>query len=196
MRTLSHTTVKHIAWCLFALAVVFLARGLYIPAKAALAQRLLASAWEETLSNEHPNKPWPWSDTYPVARLCAPTHGINQIVLAGDRGNSLAFGPGLHPDSDLEKTSGVVLISGHRDTQFNFLKYLKRGEPLTLQTQDRRLTHYRVQDIQVVNGKQAIIQQPDNNQWLVLVTCYPFNSINANPSLRYVVIAKAIHQMI
>ena len=28
-------------------------------------------------------KPWPWADTWPVARLVVPSLGIDQIVLEG-----------------------------------------------------------------------------------------------------------------
>lgn len=56
--------------------------GLYIPAKAWLAQQLLENAW----ANSHATqavKPWPWADTWPVARLGVPGLGISQIVLEG-----------------------------------------------------------------------------------------------------------------
>jgi sortase A len=192
MYGLKNTTSKYLVWSLLALAAMFLARGLYIPAKAMLAQQLLSNAWKETQANEQPVKPWPWADTYPIARLCVPAHAVDQIVLAGDQGNSLAFGPGLHPDSDLDQASGMIVISAHRDTHFHFLKDIQKGEILALQTRDHQTTHYRVQAIEIVNGEHTKLQNPANSKWLVLVTCYPFNTIRANPSQRYVVLAEAI----
>lgn len=179
--------------CFFiTIALFFLGSAIYIPAKAGLAQILLQSAWEKSRNSEHPIKPWPWADTHPIARLLMPDHDIDQIVLDGDQGNSLAFGPGLHPASDIKDTSGTVLISGHRDTHFNFLKDIKLGETLELQTKDNTMVRYRVQDIQIVNTVRTHFQAADKNMWLVLVTCYPFNTIRSDPSMRYVVMAEAI----
>ena len=64
----------------------FIGQGSYIHAKAMVAQLLLESAWTETLSGNKEVKPWPWADTWPVARLRAPTLGISRIVLAGASG--------------------------------------------------------------------------------------------------------------
>src|SRR5207248_2826247 len=68
--------------------------GAYIYAKAGLAQVLLRRAWERTLAGERDVKPWPWADTWPVARLTIPKAGTDSIVLAGASGRTLAFGPG------------------------------------------------------------------------------------------------------
>lgn len=200
MRWLSDKVMKRLIWILWALALYFLGSAFYIPAKAMLAQNLLATAWQRTLANkqankEQANKPWPWADTYPVARLRVVGHAIDQIVLQGDQGNSLAFGPGLHPASKVtidSGASGMVVISAHRDTHFNFLKDIRLGEIIELQIIDSGTTRYRVEDIQIVNINYVHIQSPDDNKWLTLVTCYPFNAIRSDPSLRYVVMAEAV----
>jgi hypothetical protein len=57
---------------LLVLGVWQLGEGLYIQAKAQLAQILVRSAWERTLAGERQVKPWPWADTWPVARHPAP----------------------------------------------------------------------------------------------------------------------------
>ena len=69
-------------------------QGLYIHAKAMLAQELLEYAWKQTQQGESRATPWPWADTWPVARLSVPSQNISLIVLAGDSGRTLAFGPG------------------------------------------------------------------------------------------------------
>lgn len=182
---------KYIIGLLFLIGMLLLAHGLYIPAKAQVAQILLNHAWETSLAERQPVKPWPWADTYPVARLTVPSQAINQIVLAGDEGNSLAFGPGLNLHSDLGKDTGIVEISGHRDTHFHFLKDLKPDDSLLLETPDRHITHYRVLETRVVNTKHTKFHVPNQGQWMVLVTCYPFNAIQSNPRFRFVVIALA-----
>ena len=194
MRRLSEKAMRRIIWILFALAIYFLGSAFYIPAKAMLAQHLLQAAWQESVANKQINKPWPWADTWPVARLRVPAYQVDQIVLNGDRGNSLAFAPGLHPDSDLNMADGMVVISAHRDTHFRFLKKLSLGEVIELETVDAGTVRYRVEDIQVVDISHSWISAPGSNRWLGLVTCYPFNTITANTLLRYVVIAEEVKE--
>lgn len=55
--------------------------GAWIYVKAQLAQVLLQRAWAGTLAGQRDVKPWPWADTWPVARLVVPSLGIDQIVL-------------------------------------------------------------------------------------------------------------------
>jgi len=192
MRGLNDKVIRRIIWILLALAIYFLGSAFYIPAKAMLAQHLLQSAWQKSITNDQINKPWPWADTWPVARLRVPAYQVDQIVLNGDRGNSLAFAPGLHPESDLNKTDGMVVISAHRDTHFRFLQQILLGDIIELETVDAGTVRYRVEDIQVVDVNQSRIAAPDTSRWLGLVTCYPFNTINANTKLRYVVIAEEL----
>ena len=71
-----------------------LGHALWIHVKARLAQTLLHRAWERTIAGETHVKPWPWADTWPVARLRVPAHGIDLVVLDGMTGRTLAFAPG------------------------------------------------------------------------------------------------------
>ena len=68
--------------------------GAWIYVKARLAQVLLQRAWVSTLAGQQDVKPWPWADTWPIARLVVPSQGIDQIVLEGAYRRTLAFGPG------------------------------------------------------------------------------------------------------
>src|SRR5215510_8497445 len=65
--------------------------GIYIRAKAILAQILVRDAWERTLGGERRVKPWPWADTWPVARLEVPEQRVDLFVLAGANGRTIAF---------------------------------------------------------------------------------------------------------
>jgi sortase A len=65
--------------------------GVYIHLKAQLSQVLLSRAWAETLTGAEQVRPWSWADTWPVARLRVPGLSIDQIVLAGSSGRSLAL---------------------------------------------------------------------------------------------------------
>ena len=192
MRGISDKMIQRLIWLLLALALFFLGSAFYIPAKAMLAQSLLQRAWADTLaSHGQITKPWPWADTWPVARLLVPAHHIDQIVLAGDTGNSLAFAPGQSVQSYVDKRSGAILISAHRDTHFRFLKDVALGETITLQNEDGEVDRYQVQDLQIIDTRYGSVALPKTGKWLVLVTCYPFDALRPGGTQRYVVTAEA-----
>lgn len=168
-----------------------LADGGWIYIKAALAQELMERSWQHTLDTAKRARPWPWADTWPLARLTVPRHGIDQIVLAGDSGRTLAFGPGHAAGSAMPGEPGSVVISGHRDTHFRFLKQLQPGEEIHLQTA-RGQYRYRVRDARLLNiNHHQLVSDPDTAQ-LHLVTCFPFDSVVTGGPLRYVVDADQI----
>ena len=159
----------------------------WIHAKAIAAQILLDNAWQQTLADKTRNRPWPWADTWPVAELIAPEHDVNLIVLAGDDGATLAFGPGISFAGSTPEKHGTVMISGHRDTHFRFLQNLKINEKLILKTKTG-IHYYTVSNMQVVDAGNYTIDNSDDR--LVLVTCYPFNSTVTGGSERYLVYAR------
>ncbi len=170
----------------------FMGNATYIHAKAVLAQFLLETAWSETLNGQKEVKPWPWADTWPVARLTAPDLGISRIVLAGASGSSLAFGPGHFFGSAYPGETGNVIISGHRDTHFSFLRRLTPGDKLQLQSINNIIA-YRVKEI-VIFDKTKVERIPvSEDNKLLLVTCYPFDAIQSGGPLRYVVFAEPEH---
>ena len=57
-----------------ALGMLFLGQGLWIKAKAELAQILLERAFTQSIATGQPVKPWSWADTWPVARISVPRH--------------------------------------------------------------------------------------------------------------------------
>lgn len=157
----------------------------WLPAKAMLAQQLLDRAWETSLADGAAHRPWPWADTHPVARLGAPRLGISQIVLAGDAGRPLAFGPGWAEASAAPGATGTTIISGHRDTHFRWLEHLRDGDWVSLESAagPRR---YRVTAREVVDSRTTRIATSSTDQ-LVLVTCWPFNATAPRGPMRYVV---------
>jgi sortase A len=178
-------------------AAVLLAGGLWqlgeaawIHVKARLAQYLLQRAWERTRAGEVEVKPWPWADTWAVARLRVPGHGVDLIVLAGVSGRTLAFGPGHAAESSAPGGGGTVIVTGHRDTHFRFLARLQRGDEIVLETPRRPLARYRVRETTVVDARVARIRNGDDS--LVLLTCYPFDAVTPRGPLRYLVIGTRV----
>jgi len=166
----------------------------WIHGKAALAQVLLEQAWAARLdgAKEKETRPWPWADSAPVARLGVPRLGIDQIVLAGASGRTLAFGPahlaGTAPPGEL----GHSIVSGHRDTHFAFLRDLKPGDSVEIQRADGEVVHYRVTSREIVDARTVRFTDTPERSVASLVTCYPFEAVTANGPLRYVVTAEAV----
>ena len=167
-----------------------LGHGVWIHAKATLAQHLLRRAWARTMAGASDVKPWPWADTWPVARLTAPTHGVDLIVLAGASGRTLAFGPGHAAGSALPGAYGTAIVSGHRDTHFAFLARVHAGEALVIQVPGRAPATFRVRETAVVDSRTAGVINDDGVSALVLLTCYPFDAVTPGGPLRYVVMAE------
>ena len=116
-----------------------LGQGAYIPAKAWFAQELMQRAWLRASAGEDRAAPWPWADTWPVARLTATSHDVDLIVLAGGSGRTLAFGPGHLGASALPGEIGNMVIAGHRDTHFAFLQEVRRGDRLGIPGVDLKM---------------------------------------------------------
>jgi sortase A len=178
---------------LFLLASVWqVGGGLYIHAKAILAQILVRSAWERTLAGERRAKAWPWADTWPVARLSIPEQDVDLFVLAGANGRTIAFGPGYVFGTALPGDEGNSVIGGHRDTHLRFLRDTKIGTELRVQRPDGAWRRYRVEAAAVLDQQDLWITRQDGPTRLTLVTCYPFDALRPGGPLRYVVFAEAI----
>lgn len=165
--------------------------GLWIPAKAVLAQVLMRSAWERTVAGESRVRPWPWADTWPVARLRVPRLEVDQIVLAGANGGTLAFGPAHLSGTAAPGRPGNTALSGHRDTHFAFLERLLPGDELVLETEqgDRR---YLVSSTEIIDSTTHSLVVRSEGPELTLITCFPFRAVLPGGSLRYVVVADAV----
>lgn len=173
-------------------AIGFAAHAAWIPVKAQIAQMLLQRAWQRTVAGDGNARPWPWADTYPVARLRAPEHGVDLIVLAGATGRTLAFGPG-HVSGTAEPGQwGNCVLSGHRDTHFNFLKDVLPGEEITLETPDGAVRHFQVTARHIVYEDDIQILDDLGDSTLTLVTCFPFDAIAPGGPLRFVVRAEPL----
>ncbi|ABS63908.1 sortase family protein [Parvibaculum lavamentivorans DS-1] len=164
-----------------------LGHGLYINAKAQLAQVLLERAWQMTLADGKPHKAWPWADTWPVAKLEIPSLGLTQIVLSNASGEALAFGPGHLVGSPQPGRGGMTVIAGHRDTHFSFLSGLKNDDHVIVSTADGVSHRYIVGQSEILDSGLVRID-PFSRPGIAFVTCYPFDSKEQGP-LRYVVFA-------
>jgi len=167
-------------------------QGAYIPAKAWLAQELMQRAWVRAGTGEERASPWPWADTWPVARLTAKARGVDLIVLAGGSGRTLAFGPGHLSASATPGHTGNAVIAGHRDTHFRFLQHVERGEYLRIESPGGRRHEYQVIGTDIIDSRKGSLVLDTDDAMLTLVTCYPFDARDSGGPLRYVVTARRL----
>ncbi|GEP11871.1 class GN sortase [Methylobacterium gnaphalii] len=167
------------------------AQGAWIPAKAILAQVLLERAFAETLASGHPQKPWPWADTVPVARLTL--GGESYIALAGSSGQALAFGPGHVEGTPQAGEPGTAVYAAHRDTQFAVLRSLMPGDPVTVTRSDGTTVTFRVTGRRVARWDASGLDPQAPGRHLALSTCWPLDAVTQGP-LRLIVEAERMEQ--
>lgn len=193
-QVLRTTRAKPLRWFAAAVAIVacgYLGHAAWLHAKARLAQHLIASAWEETRASGRPTRPWPWADVHPVARLVVPRLGASMVVLEGDSGRSLAFAPGHRTGTPMPGANGNAVISAHRDTHFTFLRHVRAGDRIVVETAAGSSRAYRVTTAEVAHESRLDLLADRREAELTLVTCWPFDAVAANGPLRYVVKAIA-----
>ncbi|GAB6051834.1 hypothetical protein JCM17960_06540 [Magnetospira thiophila] len=166
--------------------------GLLIEGKAWLGQHLIRAAWAEGLAQGMPQKPWPWADTWPVARLQVPRLGVDLVVLAGATGRTIAWGPGHQDGSAAPNGPGTSVLAGHRDTHMAFLQDLHPGDRLRLIDASGKAVVYRVRGTQVVHKDQARARSDPADPRLILLTCWPFEALVPGGPMRFVVEAERI----
>lgn len=188
--------IRYLAFVLFCVGLGFTGKASYIHAKAILAGYLLRTSWQETLEKGDRVKPWPWADTWPVARMIIPEHKIDLVVLEGASGNVLAFGPGHITPSSLPGQPGNAIISGHRDTSFRFLERVRIGDRITMQTKEGDIVPFKVVDTQVIDAAVLDMRIATDVPLLTLVTCYPFDALTPGGPERYLVFAEYDGEMI
>ncbi|HUO67414.1 MAG TPA: class GN sortase [Gammaproteobacteria bacterium] len=174
---------------LLAIGASLLAAGLWLPLKAALAEELMNRAWTAARAGGGAVKPWPWADTWPVARLRLPPSASAGplIVLAGASGRGLAFAPGLLDGSALPGEPGVAVIAAHRDTHFHELARLALGDRFDIERADGETFTYVVTAIEILDTRTASLRLDAADSVVALVTCYPFDALVPGSTLRYVV---------
>lgn len=175
-----------IGLCLIGLARI--ATSAVVPAKAVAAQILLERAYDRSLASHHAEKPWPWADMAPAARLSVPRLGVDRIILDTGSGQSMAFGPTLLPGGARIGRDGTAVIAAHRDTHFRFLQDVGRGDTIVIDDVAGGSHRYRVTGAAIVRWDAFSIDSDAGTQRIALTTCYPFGAVVHGP-LRYVVYA-------
>ena len=178
------------------LAIVLLLGGGYfgfqvfkIELKARVSQILLQYAWHKTIKTGEYQRPWKSFDGSPILRLMIPNYEVDQIVLKGTSGQSLAFSPAFHEESQLPGNGGTTVLSSHRDSHGIYIKKLKIGDIIKLQDNHIQWHTYQIDNFSIIDVSKNSISLLNIEDNLLIITCYPFNAIRSETSLRYVVSA-------
>jgi sortase A len=165
--------------------------GLWVKAKAKLAQILLNQAFERTISSTPGSgiKPWYWADMKPFARLQVPRLNVSSIVLNNTSGEALAFGPGHMVNTPVPGENGTSVFAAHRDTHFSWLKNLQSGDRLNVERADGNKVSFKVTRSWIARYDESGVNADSSGKRLILSTCYPFDSDTPGP-LRYLVEAE------
>jgi sortase A len=189
-----HTIARRVVLLALVLAAgvgaALFGEGAWLMAKAELGLWLLERAFERTRDSGVAEKPWPWADTHPLARLVAPDAGGNVLILAGASGRTLAWGPGHLDGSAPLGAPGNAIVSAHRDTHFRFLRHVGVGDELLLELPSGARQHYRVRERYVADVHHHDLPRGGGVPTLTLVTCFPFDALLPGGPLRLVVVAE------
>lgn len=176
-----------------------LGHGAYLMAKAELAQWLLDRAWQEMQNQAQQSEgswqsipPWPWADTFPMAKLRWHNQAQEMVILEGASGRNLAFGPAHMSATVQPGQPGVSVIGGHRDTHFEFLQHVLLGDEFSIESINGDHYRFQVKEIIIADVRESKIPLQSSVAKVVLVACYPFDDWQAGSPLRYLVVADLI----
>jgi len=169
-----------------AAGLILIGKGLYIHAKAAIAQVMLETSFEQSNGKPGPARPWPWADFTTEIRLGSDRLGVSDIVLSEAGGEALAFGPTHLSGTPLPGETGTAVIAAHRDTHFRWLKDLRPGDLLNVTGRDGNNQVFTVRSARIARNDASGIDANRQGVWMALATCWPFDAATPGP-LRYIV---------
>lgn len=127
----------------------------------------------------------------PIARLRIASARIDYVVFEGTDSETLEKGPGHVPGTELPGSETGLkncVITGHRDSHFRNLGWLRAGHRIELETPSGTI-RYRVVSREIVEPTAVRVLEPTPTDRLTLITCYPFNYVGPAPK-RLVIVAR------
>lgn len=171
---------------LLMIAFWYFAQAGLLAAKAWAAPLLIEHAWEKNLMTGMDSPPWPWADSGPTAKISVPKLNLARYILQGDNVRNLAFGPVL------QQTGSTTILFGHRDTHFRFLKQMEAGDIVYFQGSKLQREKWQVERTKVMFAENIYVSASDRGRSLMMITCYPFGTIDPGTDERFVVWLKQV----
>jgi len=122
-----------------------------------------------------------------IGMVSLPTLNENLPIIQGTKTSQLKKGVGHFEKSSFPGEGNQVVLSGHRDTVFQDLGDLKKGDTVIVEVPYGLYT-YSVDHAKIVKANDQSVIHPTDSEELVLTTCYPFYYVGNAPK-RYIVYA-------
>lgn len=124
-----------------------------------------------------------------VGLLSLPKIESELAIVEGTDPDELAKGVGHYKGSFYPGEGGQIVLSGHRDTVFKRVGELELGDELVMKMPYGEAS-YEIVNTKIVDADDtSIITLQDQEEELILTTCYPFGYIGDAPE-RYIIYAK------
>jgi sortase A len=121
----------------------------------------------------------------PLGRIEIGSIGLAAMIMEGVDGRTLRHAVGHIPGTSLPGQQGNIALAGHRDTFFRGLRNIQKDDKITLTTLHGSFS-YRVDSTQVVEPEDTKVLRTTADDFLTLVTCYPFYFVGPAPK-RFIV---------
>jgi sortase A len=124
-----------------------------------------------------------------VGLLSLPKIESELAIVEGTDPDELAKGVGHYKGSFYPEQGGQIVLSGHRDTVFKRVGELELGDELVMKMPYGEAA-YEIVNTKIVDADDtSIITLQEQEEELILTTCYPFGYIGDAPE-RYIIYAK------
>jgi sortase A len=144
----------------------------------------------ENVSVSPKETPVPLAEGGVIGEILVPRLELKAIVVQGYSEKLLRRGVGHMPGTALPGEPGNVALAGHRDTFFRPLRSIKKGDAITLKTENGDF-QYQVESTEVVTANEVDVLKATQGRTLTLITCFPFTYVGPAPK-RYVVHAREV----
>lgn len=139
--------------------------------------------------NEEPNS----SESDIIGLLTLPAIQAELAIVSGTDPDDLEKGVGHYEGSYLPNQNGQIVLSGHRDTVFKRVGELEIGDEMIIATSGGS-SSYLIDRTKIVEADDtSIITLQNQEEELILTTCYPFGFIGDAPQ-RYIIYAKRVNE--
>ncbi len=122
-----------------------------------------------------------------IGELSIPKIDAAYPIYEGTEENELDLGVGHYINSVLPGEIDNCVLSGHRNTVFDQLGEIEKGDSLIVTTSAGTF-EYLVQKIRIVEEDDETVIVPKPKATLTVTTCYPFTYVGAAPQ-RYILVA-------
>jgi sortase A len=129
-------------------------------------------------------------DPLVIGKIELPRLRVAAIVREGDDDETLRRAVGHIPGTALPDQGGNFAVAGHRDTFFRGLRKVKRNDVVVMKTLLGSYK-YKVFSTRIVKPSDVDVLEPQDEELLTMVTCFPFDFVGHAPK-RFVVQARRV----